>query len=103
MRDNEELAQEVQHRIRVLRSKNARRKNRIYAAIATTSCLILIVGLSAVLPSIVPSQTSEPLGLYHATLLADSGIGAYVLVGGVSFVLGVIVTLLCVKLLSKKE
>lgn len=103
MRDNKEAAQEVLRRSAGLRAQNAKRKNKIYAITSVVACLALVVGLAVALPSIVAEAPPEAAGLYSATLLADSGVGGYVLIGVVGLALGGVATLLCVKFLTRNK
>lgn len=99
--DNKEVSKEVERRANGLRKKIRKRKNGLYIAASTVSCIVLVVGLAAVLQGIMPEQPPESTGLYSATLLADSSVGGYILVGVASFVLGVAVTLMCVKYIKR--
>lgn len=103
MRSNQQVAQQVQLRIGELRAKSAQRQRKLYTISAVAACLVLIVGLAAMLPGIAPQISTEAPGLYNATLIADGRVGGYVLMGVIGVVLGVVLTLLCINIAKKDK
>jgi len=106
-RTSQEIADEVLSRIRLLEKEDARRaarnKKKVYSVIAVAACLVLIVGLSFAIPSIVMDSTAvEVEGMYTAAMLADAAAGSYILIGVIGFAAGSAVTIFCMKGLHRK-
>ena len=90
MRTNEERAAAVRQRVTQIKQQKRRQRQRITALMAAAACLAVIVGVSFAMPAL-----SEKLaGGYTAGYQAAAG---YVAVGVLAFVLGVAVTILCLK------
>jgi len=103
MRSNKEIAAQARRRSAILREKKQKMKRRIYAVSAVAVCLVLIVGLSFAIPTIVTDSSAvEAQGMHSAAILADAAAGGYILIGVVGFALGAAVTIFCVKGLNKK-
>ena len=99
MRTNEERAAAVRQRVTQIKQQKRRQRQRITALMAAAACLAVIVGVSFAMPAL-----SEKLaGGYTAGYQAAAGIfgsgaaAGYVAVGVLAFVLGVAVTILCLK------
>lgn len=95
MFDSKEIAKRALQRAEVIKRERAARKRRIMAIASAAACLVLIVGLSVLIPAALPdSAIPETPGATSATLLADGAVGGYVLIGVIGFVLGAAVVLL---------
>ena len=91
-RRTEIRVREVHRRVR---EKRRRRERRIRSGL-TGSRLCLLAGIGWVVVGVRTPGVSTVAGSYSAVLLRD-GAGAYILVGIAAFVLGVVVTMLCIR------
>lgn len=101
MFDSNEIAEKALVRAEIIKRERAGRKRRVYAIISAAACLILIVGLSFLMPAIPGRIAAEPPDATSAALLAESGVGGYVFMGVTGFALGGAVTILFLK--AKKK
>lgn len=90
-RRTEIRVREVHRRVR---EKRRRRERRIRSGLTGTS-LCLLAGIVWLLKGVQTPGVSTVAGSYSTVLLRD-GAGAYILVGIAAFVLGVMVTMLCI-------
>ena len=90
-RRTEIRVREVHRRVR---EKRKRREQWIRSSLTGTS-LCLLAGIVWLLNGVQTPGVSTVAGSYSAVLLRD-GAGAYILVGIAAFVLGVMVTMLCI-------
>lgn len=91
-RSNYEIAGEILHRATMLDQRDAKGKKLAYMALAASACLLLVVGLSFIMPSVLREPASpDAVWLYSATLLGDGSVGGYVLMGVLGFALGAVV------------
>lgn len=96
-RRTEIRVREVHRRVR---EKRRRRERRIRSGLTGTS-LCLLAGIVWLLKGVQTPGVSTVAGSYSAVLLRD-GAGAYILVGIAAFVLGVVVTMLCIRYRVRK-
>jgi len=100
MRSHEERIAEVRRRIAEKERQKRRKQRRIVAISCIVACLAVIFGASFVM---VPGISSG----YEtaATILGGGAAPEYIIIGLLSFLLGVCVTILCfrVHLLDKEE
>lgn len=90
-------AREIHRRVR---EKRRWRERRIRSGLTGTS-LCLFAGIILLLKGVQTPGVSAVVGSYSAVLLRD-GAGAYILVGIAAFVLGVVVTMLCIRYKMQK-
>jgi hypothetical protein len=95
MRSDEDFATEALRRATVLKAQRKRRRERLTAGTALVACLSL-AAVVVVLSGPYPGPTTPVVATGQAPLLFP-GVGGYVLCGVISFVLGVAVTLLCLR------
>lgn len=96
MTSDRDIAREALRRVEGLSHKHAARRRTLLSASAAAAALILVVGVSLLIPNAVPSGiTKTSLGV--ATLSTGEAAGGYVLVGVIAFVLGVVVTIFCLR------
>jgi hypothetical protein len=57
MRNDKEIAQEVQRRAEILRQKEQKHRTWLYTALGATGSLVLIVGLAFAFASVLPGST----------------------------------------------
>ena len=102
-RNNDEITDEILRRALLLDKRDAKRKNRVFSALACAVCLVFVVGLSISIPLVVPDEVLQGTTGYHtATLFASGSVGGYVLVGIAAFILGGASMLFCMKKFGKK-
>ena len=89
---------EIHRRVR----RKRRRRERCVRSGLTGMSLLLLIGVTTLVRSVQTPGVSTVAGSYSTVLLRD-GAGAYILVGIAAFVLGVIVTVLCVRYREKTE
>ena len=100
MRNKEERAALIRQRTAELKAEEARKKYRIKLGLlgggCAAACLAIIIELAAILPQAVVrfqgNMAIHPSGT--ATMLTDSGVLGYVMMGILAFFLGVCVTVL---------
>jgi type II secretory pathway component PulF len=102
MRGNKEIADEALRRAALTRKEKSLKKQKLYAVLSVAACIAVIVGLSYSLPSFQDSFVSETPNAASAAMLAGAGVGGYVLIGIVGFILGAVITLFYIKR-SKKD
>lgn len=89
---------EIHRRVR----RKKRRRERCVRSCLTVMSLLLLISVTTLVRSVQTPGVSTVSGSYSTVLLRD-GAGAYILVGIAAFVLGVIVTVLCVRYREKTE
>jgi H+/Cl- antiporter ClcA len=98
VRTNKEIAAEALRRAEIIREKRTSARKKARDAFYIAACLVLITGISVILPSVIPDHETAPSqNANYGTLFSDGEIGGYLLIGLVSFVLGIAVTLYCKK------
>lgn len=99
MRSNEERVAAVKRRAAQIERQKQQRRKRILSLAAMAACLAVIVGLSFAMPGISETPAAGDYAGYETAASIFSGITAgYILIGLLAFVLGVCVTVLCVRL-----
>ena len=105
MRTNEERAGLIQKRTAEIKRERQKRKQRALDMICIAACLILVVGIGSFMPDWV---VGIPGGEVHHASGAASLVGShaalgYILMGIMSFLLGVFVTVLLYRLHRRNE
>lgn len=107
MRSHEERIAEVRRRIAEKERQKRRTQRRIAAVSCIAACLAVIIVASFAMPGISGQMTPGISSGYEtaATILGGGAAPGYIIIGLLSFLLGVCVTILCfrVHLLDKKE
>ena len=100
MRSHEERVAETKRRIAKMEREKRLRRNTITMASAVAACLALLIGASLAMPGIAASiQTGDYSGFETAASIFHSGAAlGYIVIGLLAFLLGVCVTVLCVRL-----
>ena len=102
-RNSEEITNEILRRAELLDEQDAKRRNRICAALSFAACLAFMVGLSASVPLFISDEAFQGIAANQAaTLFASGAVGGYVLVGVIAFMFGAAAMLLCVKKFGNK-
>ena len=97
MRSIEEQLAEVNRRAETIRRRRSVRRRRLAGATAACACLAVIVGAGLVMTRI-PESTASMGNTPFGSLIATGGAPGYVMIGLLGFLLGVAVTILCVRL-----
>ena len=100
MRSHEERITETKRRIAARERKERRRRNKITVFAAATASLVLIIGVSFIMPHIAANiQTGDYSGFETAASIFHGGVAlGYIVIGLLAFLLGVCVTVLCFRL-----
>ena len=100
MRSHEERVTETKRRIAARQQEKRLRRNTITMASAVAACLALLVGVCLAMPGIAASiQTGNYSGFETAASMYGGGAAlGYIVIGLLAFLLGVCVTVLCVRL-----
>ena len=100
MRSHEERFAETKRRIAARQRKEQRRRGTIAMFSATAACLVLIGGVSFAMPGVVAGiRPGDYAGYETAASMYGGGAAlGYIVIGLLSFLLGVCVTVLCFRL-----
>ena len=100
MRSHEERVAETKRRIAKIEREKRRRRNTVTMASAVAACLALLIGASLAMPGIAASiQTGDYSGFETAASIFHDGAAlGYIVIGLLSFLLGVCATVLCFRL-----
>ena len=100
MRSHEERVAETKRRIAKIERAKRRRRNTITISSSVAACLALLIGASFAMPGIAASiQTDNYSGFETAASMYGGGAAlGYIVIGLLAFLLGVCVTVLCVRL-----
>ena len=101
MRSLDEQMQAIQRRESLLRREEQLRRTVLFSGLSCAVCLALLIGTALNLPSL--SQSSSGAPVYYGTVLLGSSAAGLVLIGVLSFALGISLTLLCLALYRKKK
>ena len=94
MRTNEERAGLIHKRTAEIKRERQKKNQRALDMICIAACLILVVGIGSFMPGWTVGIPG--VAVHHA-----SGPGTYVVIGLLAFVIGVTVTVLCIRLTNK--
>ena len=100
MRSHEERVVETKRRIAKIEREKRLRRDKITMISAAAACLVLLIGASLAMPGIAASiQTGDYSGFETAASIFHGGAAlGYIVIGLLAFLLGVCVTVLCVRL-----
>ena len=100
MRSHEERVTETKRRIAARQQEKRLRRNTITMASAVAACFALLIGASFAMPGIAASiQTGDYSGFETAASIFHGAAAlGYIVIGLLSFLLGVCVTVLCFRL-----
>jgi cell division protein FtsW (lipid II flippase) len=102
MRTNEERIAAMHARAAELRKEKRKRETRLAGLTAVVLCLALTVALAAWMPRLSTAMTGAP-GAMSASMFSDSGALGYIVVALLAFLLGVSVTVFCLRLEKWRE
>ena len=107
MRSHEERFAETKRRIAARQRREQRRRSTIPTHSAATACLVLIVSESFAMPGMVAGVRPDDFAGYEtaASMYGGGAALGYIVIGLLSFLLGVCVTVLCFRIrqLNKEE
>ena len=100
MRSHEERVAEAKRRIAKIERAKRLRRNTFTMASAVAACLVLIVGVSFTMPGMVAGVRPGDFAGYEtaASMYGGGAALGYIVIGLLSFLLGVCVTVLCFRL-----
>ena len=100
MRSHEERVAETKRRIAQIEREKRLRRNTVTMASAVAACLALLIGASLAMPGIAArAQAGDYAGFETAASMYGGGAAlGYIVIGLLAFLLGVCVTVLCVRL-----
>ena len=100
MRSHEERVAEAKRRIAKIERAKRLRRNTFTMASAVAACLVLIVGVSFTMPGMVAGVRPSDFAGYEtaASMYGGGAALGYIVLGLLSFLLGVCVTVLCFRL-----
>jgi len=102
MRTNEERINAMHTRAAVLRREKRKRQTRLTGGVSIALCLVLIVVLAAVMPRLPLASAGTP-SIMTGSIFAESGALGYIIVALLAFLLGVSVTVFCLRLKKWRE
>ncbi|NLU53259.1 MAG: DUF4179 domain-containing protein [Clostridiaceae bacterium] len=105
MRSTDERLAAVEKRVKELEKQKRQRKKRYISISAIAACLIVIVGMGIAMPGIMAGlsvQDYSNTGMM-ASIFYDGKALGYILIGILSFALGVCLTILCFLLKPDKQ
>ena len=104
MRTNEERAYLIQNRVEELR-KEEKKRRRVLSSVCMAACFMLIIGLGAAMPDLMADipEGSVAHTSGAASLIAGHEALGYILIGLISFLLGVFITILLFRLRDRTE
>jgi len=100
MRNTEERVLAVKLRIKEIESQKRIRRGHILCISSFAACLLLLVGLSSIMPSIMNSMSDDGYANFGAaaSIFDGSNYFGFILIGFLAFALGVSVTILSYKI-----
>ena len=100
MRSHEERVAETKRRIAARQRKEQLRRSMITTFSAAAACLVLIVGVSFAMPGMVAGIRPGNYAGYEtaASMYGGGAALGYIVIGLLSFLLGVCVTVLCFRI-----
>ena len=105
MRMTDERVAQIQKRTAQLKAEREKKKQRGIDILCAAACLVLIVGLGLSMPSLVGTLSGGEVlhASGAASLIGDNAALGYILMGVLSFLLGVCCTVLLYRLRRRKK
>lgn len=100
MRSNQEREAAVKQRIAEIEMQKLQKRRRIALYTSIAVCLVLIICLSAIVPSMISSPVADGSAPYQTTasIFSNSTFLGSIVIGLISFILGICVTILCFRI-----
>ena len=102
MRSTDEQFQEILKRSDKFRERHSSRKAIITWSVAAAACAVLLVFAASLIPAL-SAGSSEAGFTHYGSLILDTSYMGYVVIGVLAFLLGVCVTLLCLRIRKKQK
>lgn len=105
MRTNEERIRLIRKRTAEIKQEQKEKRQRVLDIVCVAACLLLVIGLGAVMPGLMPDgvETDVQHVSGAASLVGSHAALGYILMGLLSFLLGVCVTVLLFRLRRRKD
>lgn len=105
MRTNEERARLIHRRTVELKREQRKKKQRWLDAVCMAACLLLVVGVGALMPGLTEGAASGVVGhpAGAASMIGSHAALGYIIMGLLAFLLGVCVTVLLYRLRRRSE
>ena len=105
MRTNEERTRLIHQRTRTIRQARAQTRRRLASAACISACLLAVACIGALMPGMMDGMAAIPVSHTSgaASLVANHAALGYILMGLLSFFLGVCVTVLLHRLRCRDE
>ena len=105
MRTNEERAHLIRQRTAEIRKEQRRKRQHFLDAACMAACLLLVIGIGIFMPGLMADTAAN--SVIHASgtasLIGNHGALSYIVMGLLSFLLGVSVTVLLYRLRKPKN
>lgn len=105
MMENKDILSKVMYRADEIKLEKANKKRKMLRITSVSASLLLIIFLGAIMPTLMNNIDTYTL-INHAstgTIFSNSSSIGYIVMGVISFILGIIVTLVCYKIKEKSE
>ncbi len=105
MMENKDIVSEVLKRADKIKEEKARKRALMIRITTAAASLLLILSVSAFMPMIIDSVSSNnPTNYIHmGTIFSSSSALGYIVMGIGSFLLGIVVTLICYRVKDKNN
>lgn len=105
MMENEEILSKVIKRADEIRFKKVRKKRKVIRNATVITSFFLLFFMAAFMPTLMTTIDTNTLVnyIYTGTIFSVSSSLGYIIMGILSFILGMIVTLICYKIKEKNE
>jgi len=102
MRNIDDQMTEILRRADVIKAKKDYQKMKIGFAVSIAACVMLLVVVSVLIPDIKGAESMAGASEYGSLIVSAPYFGL-VVIGFLSFILGVLITLLCLKVREMKK
>ncbi|MFI3325379.1 MAG: hypothetical protein R3Y35_04305 [Clostridia bacterium] len=105
MMENKEILSKVLKKSDELKEEKARKKRKIYTCVSLVASFIFIISLSFAMPVLMESVNFSALAnnANTGTFFATRPYLGYIIMGIISFILGIVVTLICYKIKNNER
>ena len=103
MRTNEERTELIHRRTLEIKQEQKRKRQKVVETVSVAACMVLICAMGLWMPDLI-GRSVQDSGVYHtgaASMIGSHGQLGYILMGILSFLLGVCVTVLLYPLHSR--
>ena len=105
MRTSEERARLIHQRTAEIRKEQQKKRQHLVDAACMAACLLLVIGIGVCMPGLMAGTAADSVAHASGTasLIGSHGALGYIIMGLLSFLLGVSVTVLLYRLRKRKE